>query len=193
MTPRGRPRKHRWFSLDELSSDFSLDAQYLKWASSNNLAIQSVVATGCPKCHSDNFELRLDRKYKIVRLHCIGCLHETSFRVKTPKPGTFKIEPVFENGIQIGEKVVDRYHPLTQRQRTDILVMKTMQDVESGRISLGGEWDVDVVTGSLHGQKRCCLSFEEATRICNRNNMRIEHEQRLHKLEGASVLQLLEV
>lgn len=191
MTSRGRPRKHRWFSLDELRRDFSLDAQYLKWVSSNNFAVQSVAATGCPKCHCDNFELRLDRKYKIVRLHCIGCLHETSFRVKTPKPGTFKIEPVFENGIQVGEKIVDRYHPLTQRQRSDILVMKTLQDVETGRISLGGEWYVAVVTGGLHSQKRCYLSFEEATRICNWNNMQNEHEQRLRKLERESVLQLL--
>lgn len=192
MTSRGRPRKHRWFSLDDLSSDFSLNAQYLKWASSNNLAIQSVAATGCPRCHCDNFELRLDRKYKIVRFHCIECLHETSFRVKMPKPGTFTIDPIFENGIQVGEKIVDRYHPLTQRQRSDILVMKTLQDVESGRISLGGEWYVGVVTGGLHGQKRRCLSLEEATRICNRNNMQIEHEQRLRELERGTVLQLLE-
>ena len=192
MKSRGRPRKYRWFSLDELSSNFSLDAQYLKWASSNNLAIQSVAATGCPKCHRDNFELRLDKKYKIVRFHCIGCLHETSFRVKTPKPGTFEIEPIFENGIQISEKIVDRYHPLTQRQRSDIIVMKTLQGVESGRTNLGGEWYVNVMTGGLHGQKRRCLSFEEATRICNWNRMKIEHEQRLRELERETVLQLLE-
>jgi len=169
--------------LKNLSNNYSRDAQYLKWASANNWAIQSVVATGCPKCHTYDFELRHDRKYKIIRFHCIKCHHETSFRIKMPKPGTFEIKPVFKDGVQVDEKIVDSYHPLTKRQRSDALVIRVLHGVERGKVSLGGEWYVDMTTGGANDQKRHYLSFEEAIQICKQRNMQIEHERRLNELE----------
>lgn len=183
MASRGRPRKYKWFSFKNLSHDYSKDAQYLKWASANNWAIQSVVATGCSMCHTYDFELRHDKKHKIIRFHCKNCRHETSFRIKTPKPGTFKIRPVFKDGIQINEKIVDSYHPLTERQRSDSLVIRILHRVESGNISLGGEWFADMVTGGSNNQKRYYLSFDEAVQICKQRNMQIEHERRLNEIE----------
>ncbi len=183
MTSRGRPRKYNWFSFKDLSCDYSKDAQYLKWASSNNWAIQSVVATGCPMCHTYDFEFRHDKKHKIIRFHCENCRHETSFRIKTPKPGTFKIKPVFKDGIQVNKKIVDSYHPLTERQRSDSIVTRIFQRVENGIISLGGEWCADMATGGSNDQKRYYSSFMEAIQICKQRNMQIEHEQRLSELE----------
>lgn len=188
MTQRGRPRKHRWFAFKDLENGFSPEAQYLKWASANNTALQTVAATGCPKCHGYNFELRHDKKFEIIRLHCFECRHETSYRINVPKPGSFEVVPVFKNGIQVGEKIVDSYHPATRRQRSDALVLKVSRGVESGRISLGGEWYVDGTVGGVYYQKRYYLNFGEAMLVCNRNRMQVEHEKRLRGLEKEVVV-----
>lgn len=183
MIRRGRPRKHKWLSFKELENCFSFDAQYLKWASANNTALQTVAATGCPKCRSDNFEFRHDKKYKIIRFHCFECSYETSYRIKMPKPGSFEVVLVFKNGIQVGEKIVDFYHPATKRQRNDALVLRVTKGVESGKISLGGEWYVDRIAGGVHDQKRHYINFDEAMLACSWNRMQAEHERRLRELE----------
>jgi len=186
MTLRGRPRKHEWFLFKDLENEFSPDAQYLKWASANNSALQTIAATGCPKCHSDNFELRYDKQFKIIRFHCIECRYETSYRVKMPKPGSFEIVPILHNGVQIGDKIIDHYHPVTKRQRSDALILKVTKGVENGRVSLGGEWYVDGTIGGTHDQKRHYVSFEEITMICSWNKMQAEHEKRFRELEEES-------
>ena len=188
MTQRGRPRKHRWVSFKSLENEFSPEAQYLKWASANNNALQTIAATGCPNCHSENFELRHDNKYKIIRFHCIECRHETSYRIKTPKPGSFEVVPIFEKGIKVGEKIVDSYHPATKRQRNDALVLKFSRDVDNGRVSLGGEWYIDGVVGGVYNQKRYYANFGELMLTCSWNRMQAEHEKRLRELEGESIL-----
>ena len=188
MTQRGRPRKHQWFSFKDLENEFSQDAQYLKWASSNNIALQTLAATGCPKCNNRNFELRHDRKYKIIRFHCFGCRHETSYRIKMPKPGSFEIVPLFKNGMQIGEKIVDYYHPATGRQRSDALVLRFSKGIESGRVSLGGEWYIDEIIGGVYNPKRHYASFEEVMLACSRNRMQAEHEKRLRELEKDRII-----
>ncbi len=183
MTQRGRPRKYKWLTLHDLENQLSADAQYLKWASANNTALQAVAATGCPKCQSTNVELRHDQKYKIIRLHCTKCSHETSYRIKYPKPGSFEIVPILFDGVQIGETIIDHYHPATKRQRSDALIFKANSNVESGRTSLGGEWHIDKMLGGLHEQKRYYVSFEEITLMCSWNRMQVEHEKRLRELE----------
>jgi hypothetical protein len=188
MTQRGRPRKHRWFPFKDLEYQFSPDAQYLKWASANNVALQTVAATGCPACHGDNFELRHDRKFKIIRFHCIQCRHETSYRIKTPKPGSFEIVPILHNGFQIGEKIIDSYHPMTSRQRSDALVLRVSRSIDNGRVSLGGEWYVDTAFGGVHDQKRHYASFDEVMLLCNWNRVQMEHEKRLRELEEDTVV-----
>jgi hypothetical protein len=183
MTQRGRPRKHHWLELQDLEESFSQDAQYLKWASANNMALQTLAATGCPRCHSLKSELRHDPKFKIIRFHCLACHHETSYRIKMPKPGSFYIVPVLTNGIQVGEKIVDSYHVATRRERSDALVARITQGVDSGRASLGGEWYVDGKAGGAHDQKRYFTSMEDVRMLCNLNRMRVEHEKRLRELE----------
>ena len=187
MTQRGRPRKYTWLSLQDIENQLSADAQYLKWASANNTALQTIAATGCPKCQSTNIEFRHDEKYKIIRFHCAKCRHETSYRIKTPKPGSFQIVPILFDGVQIGEKIVDHYHPATKRQRSDALVLKVSSSVDSGRTSLGGEWFIDKVTSGLHDQKRYYTNFEEVMLVCSWNQMQAEHEKRLRKLEEENV------
>jgi transposase-like protein len=184
MTRRGRPRKYTWFSSTALENSFSPEAQYLKWASANNIALQTIAASGCPRCNSDNVEFRHDKKYHIIRFHCIECRHETSYRIKVPKPGSYTIIPLFKHGVQVGEKIVDYYHPTTKHQRSDILVLRASRGIESGKISLGGEWCINMVAGGLHDQKRYYDSFEEALQICSRNRMQADHEKRLRDLEA---------
>ncbi len=188
MGKRGRPRKHEWFSRKDLETTFSLHAQYLKWASANNVALQTLAARGCPECSDDSFELRHDRRHKIIRFHCFKCRYETSYRVKVPKPGSFEIVPVYENGFLVGEAIVDTYHPVTIRQRSDALVLNFCSGVESGRISLGGEWYVEHSTSGLRHQKRYYASFEEVMSICIWNRAQIEHERRLRNLEEDGVV-----
>jgi hypothetical protein len=188
MTQRGRPRKHRWFSFKNLENEFSPEAQYLKWASANNTALQAVAATGCTKCRSMNIEFRYDKKYKIIRFHCFECGYETSYRIKVPKPGSFEIVPILTHGILVGEKVVDFYHPVTRRQRSDALVLKYSRSVENGKISLGGEWYVDGKVGGVYSQKRCYVSFDEAIILCSWNRMQTEHEKRLSELEKECIV-----
>ncbi|UCB60113.1 MAG: hypothetical protein JSW72_08390 [Candidatus Bathyarchaeota archaeon] len=188
MTRSGRPRKHKWISFKDLQSDFTPDAQYLKWTSANNVALQAVAGTGCPRCQTKNVEFRHDKKYKIIRFHCLGCRYETSYRIKTPKPGSYEIVPILSDGIQIGETIVDSYHPATRRQRSDAFVLKVSRGVESGRISLGGEWYVDKLTGGMHDQKRYYANFEEVMLVCSWNRMKVEHERRLRELEDDRVL-----
>ena len=139
------------------------------------MALQTIAAAGCPECRSRNFELRHDEKFKIIRFHCVECRHETSYRVKTPKPGSFEVVPILHDGIQVGEKIVDYYHPATRRQRSDALVLKVTQGVENGRVSLGGEWYVDGTVGGLHDQKRYYVNFGEVIVMCNWNRMQLEH------------------
>jgi hypothetical protein len=186
MTQRGRPRKYKWFTLRDLEDEFSPEAQYLKWASSNNTALQAVASTGCPRCHSSHIELRRDENFKIIRLHCKECRHETSYRVKTPQPGSFEIIPALADGVQVGEKIVDHYHPLTKRERSDALVLKASVGVDSGKFSLGGEWYVDTVVGGVHDQKRYFTSFEEMKLLCNWHRAQVEHEKRLREIEKES-------
>ncbi len=100
-----------------------------------------------------------------------------------PRPGSFDIVPVFEDGVHIGEKIVDSYHPATARQRSDALVLKAYRGVHTGRMSLGGEWYIEGVVGGLHDQRRHYLSFEEAMLVCIWNRMQVEHARRLRKLE----------
>jgi hypothetical protein len=183
MTQRGRPRKYTWFSSIDLETQFCSEAQYLKWASANNIALQAIAATGCPHCHRKKFELRHDKKYKIIRFHCLECNHETSYRPKMPKPGSFQIVPILHNGVKISEKIVDSYHPATKRQRSDALVLKFRHGIESGIISLGGEWHVDGKVGGLNDQKRHYLNLREVKQLCNWNRMQLEHEKRLQELE----------
>ena len=183
MTRRGRPRKYKWFELKDLRNEYSSDAQYLKWASSNNTALQTIAATGCPKCRSREFGLRKDEKFKIIRFYCGACRYETSYRVKMPKPGSFQVVPVLADGVQIGEEIVDSYHPLTRMERSDAIVLKVAQRVDSGRVSLGGEWYVNNEMGGVHDQKRYYASFEEVRILCSWNKMRMEHERRLRELE----------
>ncbi len=188
MKQRGRPREHRWFSFKDLGDQFSPEAQYLKWASANNAALQAVAATGCPACHGENFELRHDKKYKVIRFHCIQCRHETSYRIKMPRPGSFEIVPILHNGFQVGEKIVDSYHPATKRQRYDALILRVSQSVESGRVSLGGEWYVNSAVGGVHDQKRYFVNFGEVIVLCSWNRMQMEHERRLRELEDDSAV-----
>lgn len=187
MKTRGRPRKYRWYSIRDLETNYSPNAQYIKWASANNVALQTVAAVGCPKCNNGNVELRHDKEYKIIRFHCLHCSHETSYRIKMPKPGSFSVIPEFEGGVRIGEKVVDFYHPKTKRQRIDAQVLRFSNRVESGRISLGGEWHIDGVVGGLNDQKRYYSSFKEVEQLCRWNEMQREHEKRLRELEKALV------
>lgn len=187
MTTRGRPRKHRWYSIRELETDQSPDAQYVKWASANNTALQTVASVGCPECNNGNVEFRHDKTYKIIRFHCRHCNHETSYRIKMPKPGSFQVIPHFENGIRIGDTVVDSYHPKTKRQRIDAQVLRFTHRIESGTFHLGGEWYVDAVLGGLHDQKRYYASFNEVVQLCRWNEMQREHEKRLRELENALV------
>ncbi len=160
-----------------------MEAQYLKWASANNTGLQAISATGCPNCRDKDFEVRHDEKHKLVRFHCLKCSHETSYRLKMPKPGSFEIVPVFKNGVRVENKIVDRYHPVTSRQRNDALVLRFSRSVENGRIKLGGEWYVNATVGGLHNQKRFYVSFEEAMLICSWNKMQAEHEKRLRELD----------
>lgn len=188
MTRRGRPRKHKWFHVQALENASSRGGQYLIWASANNTALQTVAATGCPRCHSPDFEFRHDSKYKVIRFHCIRCRHETSYRIKTPKPGSFQVVPVLHDGVRIGDKIVDSYHPVTRRQRSDAVILRATRSVEEGRISLGGEWFVDNVAGGTHDQKRYYVNFGEAVLICSWNRMQAEHEKRLRELEQESMI-----
>jgi len=160
----------------------------LKWASANNVALQTVATTGCPRCRATNFELRHDKKHKVIRFHCIECRYETSYRIKVPKPGSFKIIPIFKNGIQVGDKIADSYHPVTKRQRSDALVLKFSRNVETGRMSLGGEWYVDSMVGGVHSSKRYYVSFEDVNLMCSWNRMQAEHEKRLRILEEDSIV-----
>lgn len=139
---------------------------------------------GCPRCQSLKVEFRHDQKLKIVRFHCVDCRHETSYEVKLPKPGSFETVPVILNGVQIGEKIVDHYHPATKRQRYDAIIVNRSRGIERGRTSLGGEWHTDQLVGSLASQKRFYFSFEEAALMCNWHQMQHEHEKRLRELEG---------
>ncbi|UCH31785.1 MAG: hypothetical protein JSV05_09945 [Candidatus Bathyarchaeota archaeon] len=183
MSQRGRPKKYKWFLLKDLNSEYSSGAQYLKWASSNNTALQTIASTGCPRCQSKNVEFRHDQKYMIIRFHCIECRHETSYKIKPPNPGSIVIIPFFYNGIQIGEKIVDHYHPATKRQRSDALIIMVSRGIEGGKYSLGGEWYVDGRVGGIYSQKRYYSNFDEITITCNWNKMQAEHENRLRKLE----------
>jgi hypothetical protein len=94
---------------------------------------------------------------------------------------------VYKDGVQINEEIVDVYHPATRRQRNDAIVVHVFQGVEKGRISLGGEWFVNMATGGHSNQKRYYSSFEEAIKICKQRNMQIEHEHRLGELERESI------
>jgi hypothetical protein len=100
-----------------------------------------------------------------------------------PKPGSFHIVPVLTDGVQVGEKIVDSYHPLTRRERSDAVVLRVTQGVDSGRVSLGGEWYVDSELGGIYDQKRHFTSLEEVQVLCGWNRMRVEHERRLRELE----------
>lgn len=183
MTQRGRPRKHKWFSLQQLEDEFTPEAQYLKWASANNVALQTVASLGCPKCFTDNVEFRHDVKYKIIRFHCRDCRYETSYRVQVPKPGSFEVVPVLKNGIQVDEVIVDSYHPATLRQRSDAIVLKFNRGVDLGRVNLGGEWYVDERVGGVHSEKRYYANVEEVRLICSWNRRQAQLEKRLCELE----------
>lgn len=87
----------------------------------------------------------------------------------------------------MGEKIVDSYHPATKRQRNNALVLRFSRGVESGRISLGGEWYIDGVVGGLYNQKRYYANFGEVMLACSWNRTQAEHEKRLRELEAESI------
>jgi hypothetical protein len=100
-----------------------------------------------------------------------------------PKPGSFHIVPVLAGGIQVGENIVDSYHPSTWRERNDAIVARVTRGVDSGRVSLGGEWYVDGKVGGVHDQKRYFVGIEDVKILCSLNRMRLDHEKRLRELE----------
>ena len=183
MVKRGRPRKYAWLTLRQLTNKYTPHAQYLKWASANNTLLQTISVVGCPKCQRKDIELRHDKKHRNIRIHCIRCGHETSYRIKTPKPSSYKIIPIIRNGIQLGQKIVDHYHPATNRQRSDAIIIRVSKNIEAGRTTLGGEWYINRTTTGLHDQKRYYVNFEEVGIICDWNKMQAEHEKRLRQLE----------
>lgn len=132
---RGRTRKHNWIEFQNIESDSSAEAQYLRWASVNNSALAQCASFGCPRCAKKTFRLRHDEKFANIRFYCPVCHFETSFHIIRPKRSFGTIEIYNEHGIAIGAKSVDDYHPKTARENADARVLVAEQKTD-----LGGEW-----------------------------------------------------
>jgi ribosomal protein S27AE len=132
---RGRTRKHSWIEFQNIESDSSPEAQYLRWASINNSAIAQCANFGCPRCKATSFRLRHDKKFDNIRFYCPHCGFETSFHIIPPKGTVGSIEIYNEQGIVIDKKIVDDYHEKTVRENADARVVMAEQ-----KLDLGGEW-----------------------------------------------------
>lgn len=173
---RGRPRKFEWMEFSELAVNHSAEAQFLKLASVNNSAIADLAVSGCPQCSSKNFRLRHDQKFGNIRFYCPECKHETSFHIKNPPKSELDIVSVYdEQGLVVDEKVVDRFHEQTKRERTDKIVLGTEQ-----KSNLGGEW-FDGTSGT-NIQNRC-LTREEALERIARRRMKAQMRAMLEEIE----------
>lgn len=164
MSPqdRGRPRKFEWYLFSELDGNHSPEAQLLKLASVNNPMIANLAVSGCPQCASRSFRLRHDRKHDNIRFYCPDCKHETSFHIKTPPKNELQTFPVYnKEGVLVGEKVVDRFHEQTKREKADAVALRTEQ-----RLDLGGEW-FDGTSG-ISSQSRYLTRKEALERIARR-------------------------
>ena len=134
----------------------------MKLASVNNHLIADLAVSGCPQCGGKSFRLRHDRKHDNIRFYCPQCKHETSFHIKNPPRNQFQTIPVYnKQGIFTHEKVVDRYHEQTKREKTDAIVQRTEQ-----RPNLGGEW-FDGTSGT-NSQSRYMTREEALERIAVR-------------------------
>jgi predicted nucleic acid-binding Zn-ribbon protein len=173
---RGRPREFEWFESTELHANQSSEAQLLKLASVNNPLIADLAVSGCPQCGGRSFRLRHDKKHDNIRFYCPQCKHETSFHIKKPPRNQFQTIPVYDKqGILVREKVVDRFHEQTKRERTDAIVLRTEQ-----RLDLGGEW-FDGTSGT-NSQSRHLTREEALERIAIRR-MRAQIKAMLTEIE----------
>ena len=174
---RGRPQKYEWIGFKDLDSNYSPEAQYLKWASVNNSALARPGSHGCPQCSSKNFKLRHDKKFKNIRFYCEECGHETSYRIKKPPKHNLRIIHIHnDKGILIGEKTADNYHEKTTREIVDSAVLLAEQ-----KLDLGGEW-FDGVSG-IQEQNRY-LTRKEALELVRRNRMKAMLEAMLKEIES---------
>ncbi len=174
---RGRPRKFRWFRLEDLNSDSSAEAQYLKLASVNNPFLARLESTGCPECGSRNLRLRHDAKFDNVRSYCAECKYETSYHIKKPTKDQLRVIQIYsDKGILIAETTADDYHEKTLRESTDLSVAKAEQKPD-----LGGEW-FDGISGTS-SQIRY-VTREEALERIARRKMKKEMAIALDELEN---------
>jgi hypothetical protein len=132
---RGRTRKHSWIEHLNIDKDYSTQAQFLRWASVNNSALAQCANLGCPRCAGKAFRLRHDKKFENIRFYCPDCHFETSFHIIRPRRSFGAIDVYNEEGMMIGQKNVDDYHPKTVRENADAKVLALEQ-----RLDLGGEW-----------------------------------------------------
>jgi transposase-like protein len=173
---RGRPRRFAWVEFKELAENYSSEAQFLKLASINNSLIANLAVSGCPQCAGKNFRLRHDKKHGNIRFYCPECKYETSFRIKKPPKNELQVVTIYDKqGMVVGEKLVDTFHPPTRREKADASVLRTEQ-----KLDLGGEW-FDGTSG-LSTQNRY-LTREEALRRIARRKMRAQMEAILREIE----------
>jgi len=173
---RGRPREFEWTEFIGLGENHSSEAQFLKLASVNNSLMASLAVSGCPQCAGKSFRLRHDRKHGNVRFYCPGCRLETSFHIKMPPKHELQAIPVYDKkGVLVGEKVVDRFHEQTRREKTDTTVLRAEQ-----KLDLGGEW-FDGTSGT-NSQNRC-LTREEALERIARRRMKAQMKAMLTEIE----------
>jgi hypothetical protein len=178
MSPqdRGRPRKFEWYLFSELDGNHSPEAQLLKLASVNNPMIANLAVSGCPQCAGRSFRLRHDRKHDNIRFYCPDCKYETSFHIKIPPKNELQTLPLYnKRGVLVGEKVVDRFHEQTKREKADAIALKTEQ-----KLDLGGEW-FDGTSG-ISSQSRY-LTREEALARIARRRMKAQIKAMLTEIE----------
>lgn len=173
---RGRPREFQWVEFKDLGENYSSEAQFLKLASVSNQLMASLAVSGCPQCTGKSFRLRHDRKHDNIRFYCPECKYETSFHIKKPPKNELQAIPVYdEQGMLIDEKVVDRFHEPTKRERVDAAVLRSEQ-----KSRLGGEW-FDGSSGT-NTQNRY-LTLEEAIERIARRKMKAQMEAMLNEIE----------
>lgn len=175
-TASREPRKFEWYLLSELNGNHSLEARFLKLASVNNSSIAILPVSGCPQCAGKSFRLRHDRKHDNIRFYFPECKHETSFHIKNPPKNELQIVPVYnKQGMLVKEKVVDRFHEQTKREKNDAVVQKTEQ-----KPNLGGEW-FDGTSGT-NSQSRY-LTREGALERIARRRMKAQMKAMLIEIE----------
>jgi transposase-like protein len=173
---RGRPRQFEWVEFKELAENYSSEAQFLKLASINNPLIANLAVSGCPQCAGKNFRLRHDKKHSNIRFYCAECKYETSFRIKKPPKSELQVVTIYDKqGMLVDEKLVDTFHALTKREKTEAAVLRTEQ-----KLDLGGEW-FDGTSG-VNTQNRY-LTREEALERIARRKMRAQMEAVLREIE----------